>query len=58
MRLDSDAIQIGDRIVCCDTTYTDRVGTVRHVGNIIGKYGIWVGLELDEPIDQDEDVFV
>ena len=27
------------------------------MGNVIGKYGIWVGIELDEPLEYDEDVF-
>ena len=52
MRLDEDAIQVGDRVLCEDVKYSKQLATVKYIGNIIGKYGVWVGLELDEPIEE------
>lgn len=47
--MQANTFNIGDRVTLIPFQHKGKVATVRFCGQINKKFGVWVGLELDEP---------
>ena len=46
--MQANQFNIGDRVTLIPFQHKGKIATVKFCGNIGKKFGVWVGLELDE----------